>query len=70
MDAARMFERYPIHTLIENRRKTLGIRRSELTRRCGSKNVAKGLRRLDALCDGDLYSPSARMIVTAPASGP
>lgn len=60
-----MFERYPIHTLIDERCERIGIRRSELVGRCGFKNVSKGLRRLDALCNGDLASPSARMILAA-----
>ncbi len=60
-----MFQRYPIHGLVEGRREQLGIARSELVRRFGFKNVAKGIRRLDALCDGDLASSSARMILAA-----
>jgi hypothetical protein len=60
-----MFERYPIHTLIENRRKMLGIRRSELVRRCGFRNISKGLRRVENACHGDLDSPSAKTILAA-----
>lgn len=60
-----MLERYPIHVLIENQRKKLGMRRSELIRQCGFKNVTKGLRRLAALCDGDVTSPGARTILDA-----
>ncbi len=55
----------PIHALVEARLKALGIRRSELARRCGFKNLAKGMRRLDAVCKGDIDSPSSRMILTA-----
>jgi hypothetical protein len=43
-----MFDHYPIHELIENQRKRLGLRRSELARRCGFKNLDKGLRRISA----------------------
>jgi hypothetical protein len=57
--------RLPIHKLVETRLKELGIRRSELTHRCGFKNVNKGIRRIEAMCAGDLESPSTRMIVKA-----
>jgi transcriptional regulator with XRE-family HTH domain len=60
-----MFERYPIHALIENRRKMLRIRGSELARRCGFKNFAKGLRRIENVFHGDLDSPSAKTILAA-----
>ena len=33
-----MFDRYPIHELIESQQKRLGLRRNELARRCGFKN--------------------------------
>jgi hypothetical protein len=58
-----MFERYSIHNLIETRRASLDIGRGELARRCGFTNVAKGIRRLDALFDGDLISPGAKAII-------
>ena len=58
-----MFNHYPIRDLIENQQKQLGLRRSELARRCGFKNLAKGLRRIDGLCDGDLDSPGAKMVL-------
>lgn len=58
-----MSDHFPIHDLIENRQKQLGLRRSELARRCGFKNVAKGLRRIDGVCNGDLDSPSAKMVL-------
>jgi len=60
-----MFDRYPIHELIENRRRELGISRSELAQRCGFKNVSKGLRRIDSVCAGDLYSQSTNMVLDA-----
>ena len=58
-----MFDHYPIHELIENQRKRLGLRRSELARRCGFKNLDKGLRRIDGVCHGDLDSPGAKMVL-------
>lgn len=60
-----MFDHYPIHDLIENQAKRLGLRRSELARRCGFKNVEKGLRRIDGVCHGDLDSPGAKMVLDA-----
>ena len=60
-----MFERYPIHILNEDQRANLGIRRSELVRRCGFRNVAKGIRRLDALCGGYIGTLSAKAILAA-----
>jgi len=58
-----MFGHYPIHELIENRQKQLGLRRNELARRCGFKNLDKGLRRIDGVCHGDLDSPGAKMVL-------
>jgi hypothetical protein len=64
-----MLEQYPIHALIESRCKALGIRRGELARRCGFRNVEKGLRRIDALCEGDLASPgSVKVMCALPAA--
>jgi hypothetical protein len=58
-----MSDRLPIHDLVEARSKELGIRRQELARRCGYLNVAKGIRRIEAMCAGDLESSSARTIL-------
>jgi len=58
-----MFDHYPIHDLIENRQKQLGLGRNELGRRCGFKNLAKALRRIDGVCHGDLGSPGAKMVL-------
>ena len=60
-----MFDHYPIHDLIENQAKQLGLRRSELARRFGFKNLDKGLRRIDGVCHGDLNSPGAKMVIDA-----
>ena len=58
-----MFDHYPIHDLIENRQKQLALGRNELARRCGFKNLAKALRRIDGVCHGDLDSPGAKMVL-------
>jgi hypothetical protein len=58
-----MFDHYPIHELIENQAKRLGLGRNELARRCGFKNLDKGLRRIDGVCHGDLDSPGAKMVL-------
>jgi hypothetical protein len=58
-----MFDHYPIHDLIENRQKQLGLGRNELGRRCGFKNLAKALRRINGVCHGDLDSPGAKMVL-------
>jgi hypothetical protein len=58
-----MGNHYSIHDLIENQQKRLGLRRNELARRCGFKNLDKGLRRIDGVCHGDLDSPGAKMVL-------
>lgn len=64
-----MFKRYPIHHLIEGRLKALGLSRGHLASRCGFRNVSKGLRRIGALCDGDLAARgSAKVIAALPAA--
>ena len=60
-----MTSRLPIADLIAIRCATLGINRGDLARLCGYANVSKGMRRLDALCAGDLHSASGNAIVTA-----
>ena len=39
----------PIKILISNRCDELGLRPAELIRRCGYKNISKGLRRLESV---------------------
>jgi hypothetical protein len=56
-----------IEALILGRRKILGLSRVDLVRRAGFKNVAKGLRRLDELCAGELKT-TASLIVGLPAA--
>jgi hypothetical protein len=60
-----MFDHYPIHALIESQEKRLGLGRNELGRRCGFKNLAKALRRIDGVCHGDLDTPGAKMVIDA-----
>jgi hypothetical protein len=43
-----------IATLIRSRMTELGLSRGELAKRLGYKNLPKGIRRIDVLCDGDL----------------
>jgi hypothetical protein len=43
-----------IATLIRSRLTELGLSRGEFAKRLGYRNIAKGIRRIDALCDGDL----------------
>jgi hypothetical protein len=43
-----------IAALIRSRMIELGLSRGELAKRLGYKNIAKGIRRIDVLCDGDL----------------
>ena len=43
-----------IATLIRSRMTELGLSRGKFAKRLGYKNIAKGIRRIDVLCDGDL----------------
>jgi hypothetical protein len=43
-----------IATLIRSRMIELGLSRGEFAKRLGYKNTAKGIRRIDALCDGGI----------------
>jgi hypothetical protein len=43
-----------IAALIRSRMAEFGLSRGEFVKRLGYKNVAKGIRRIDALCDGDI----------------
>ena len=49
----------PIQTLICSRSDELGLSAVELVRRCGYKNIPKGLRRLEQLCQGDFARSTA-----------
>ena len=57
----------PIATLIMERSAALKLSRSDLVRRAGFKNVAKGLRRLDELCAGELKT-TASLISSLPVA--
>jgi hypothetical protein len=43
-----------IAALVRSRMTELGLSRGEFAKRLGYKNIAKGIRRIDALCEGDL----------------
>jgi hypothetical protein len=43
-----------IATLIRSRMTELDLSRGEFAKRLGYKNVAKGIRRIDVLCDGNI----------------
>src|ERR1700730_16344197 len=43
-----------IATLIRSRMTELDLSRGEFAKRLGYKNIAKGIRRIDALCEGDI----------------
>ena len=47
-----------IQALILDRCRALGLSRSELVRRAGFKNVAKGIRRMDNLAVANFKRPS------------
>jgi hypothetical protein len=57
----------PIATLVLDRSRMLGLSRSDVVRRAGFKNVAKGVRRLDDLCSGDTKA-TASLIRGLPAA--
>jgi hypothetical protein len=48
-----------IATLIRSRMNELALSRGELAKRLGYKNISKGIRRIDALCTGDVEATKA-----------
>jgi hypothetical protein len=54
-----------LHDFVDQRQKELRIRRGELARRCGYRNISKGVRRIDQVCGGDVGSPSAKIVLEA-----
>jgi len=62
-----MSDELPIATLVSGRCKELSLRPVELIRRCGYKNVSKGLRRLEHFCQGN-FTGSDTLIRTLPAA--
>ena len=57
----------PIKTLISNRCDELSLRPSELVRRCGYKNISKGLRRLEGVTQG-CFNGSDAIIQALPSA--
>jgi hypothetical protein len=49
----------PLSNLIRKRCQDLGLNRTELVRRCGYKNISKGLRRLDQVYAGEFEKVGA-----------
>ena len=58
-----------IATLIRSRMTELGLTRGELSKRLGYKNIAKGIRRIDVLCDGDIEGTKQFLDVLAASLG-
>ena len=56
-----------IEALVRRRCDELGLNQPELIRRCGYKNISKGLRRLEQLYLGD-FKKSAGLIEKIPAA--
>ncbi len=57
----------PITALISNRCDELGLRPAEVVRRCGYKNISKGVRRLESVTQGDFKGNDA-LIQALPAA--
>jgi hypothetical protein len=53
-------DRLPIADFIESRMQMLGLNRGQLARRCGYKNVAKSLRRIDRILGGATREAATR----------
>ena len=62
-----MSDELPIATLVSGRCKELSLRPVELIRRCGYKNVSKGLRRLEHFCQGN-FTGSDTLIRALPSA--
>jgi hypothetical protein len=54
-----------IATLVRSRMAELGLSRGEFAKRLGYKNLAKGIRRIDAMCKGDVEG-TKQFLVTLP----
>ena len=59
----RMTDRLPIADFIESRMQALGLTRGQLGRRCGYKNVAKSLRRIDRILGGATREAANRQML-------
>lgn len=55
----------PLYALVESRRKELNLSWPELVRRCGYRNIGKGLNRFNDIWQGSLHSVSSAKILTA-----
>ncbi len=62
-----MSDELPIATLVSSCCKELGLRPAELVHRCGYKNIPKGLRRLEQLCQGNFNSSDTLIRALPPA---
>ncbi len=51
-----------LKTLVNRRLKELGLRKSQLVQELGYRNTAKGLRRIDAILDGELDEELTRRV--------
>ena len=56
-------EALPIAEFVEHRRRDIGLGKADLVRRCGYKNLSKGLRRLDALYAGEFEGAAPAAII-------
>ncbi len=55
----------PLYRLVNARRRALGLSWAQMMRRCGYANVSKGLRRLDAVWEGNLNQLTSLKILSA-----
>ncbi len=62
-----MSDELPIKALVSRRCEELGLRPVELVRHCGYQNIAKGLRRLERICQGH-FGGCATLIRTLPTA--
>jgi hypothetical protein len=54
----------PIEELVERRRREINLSKADVVRRCGHKNVSKGLRRLGALYAGEFEHAAGTEIIS------
>jgi hypothetical protein len=53
----------PIAEFVERRRREIGLGKADVVRRCGYRNLSKGLRRLDALYAGEVNGVAPAAII-------
>jgi hypothetical protein len=56
-------EALPIAEFVEHRRREIDLGKADVVRRCGYRNLSKGLRRLDALYAGELEGEAPAAII-------